>query len=81
VDFRQGIFSVQIGAFRDRQNALRLQEQMRKEYPRVEISETVRLGETLFRVRLTHCTELKEAVRLQKELESIGFTQALVMAE
>jgi rare lipoprotein A len=81
VDFQQGDFSVQIGAFKDRQNALRLQERLRTEYPQVEVSETNRLGETFFRVRLTHCTRLQEALGLQKQLEGKGFTQALVVAQ
>lgn len=81
VDFRKGDFSVQIGAFKDRQNALRLQEKLRNEYPQTEVSETIRFGETFFRVRLTHCRQLQEALGLQKQLEGKGFTQALVVAE
>lgn len=81
VDFRQGEFSVQIGAFKDRQNALRLKERLLKEYPQVEVSETVHFGETFFRVRLTNCPQLQEAIRLQKELEAKGFIQALVVVQ
>jgi len=81
VDFRKGDFSVQIGAFKDWQNALMLKERLQKEYPQIEVSETVRSGETFFRVRLAHCPELQEAVRLQKELEGKGFSQALVVAD
>ncbi len=79
VDFQQGDFSVQIGAFKDRQNAWRLRERLLKEYPQVEVSETVRFGETFFRVRLTNCPQLQEALRLQKELEGKGFVQAVVI--
>lgn len=81
IDFQQGNFTVQIGAFKDRQNALRLQEKLLKEYPQVEISETIRFEETFFRVRLSHCTQLQEALRLQKQLEAKGFTQAMVVAQ
>ncbi|MBA4391952.1 MAG: septal ring lytic transglycosylase RlpA family lipoprotein [Desulfobacca sp.] len=81
IDFQQGDFSVQIGAFKDRQNALRLQEKLQSEYPQAEVSETIRLGETFFRVRLPHCTRLEEALRLQKQLEGKGFTQAVVVAQ
>jgi len=81
VDFQKGNFSVQIGAFKDRQNALTLKDKLQNEYAKVEISETVRLGETLFRVRVAQCNELQEAVRLQKQLEGKGFSQALVVAD
>jgi rare lipoprotein A len=81
VDFQRGDFSVQIGAFKDSQNALMLKERLQKEYPQVEVSETIRSGETFFRVRLAHCTELQKAIQLQKQLESKGFSQAVVIAE
>ncbi|MBI4766014.1 MAG: septal ring lytic transglycosylase RlpA family protein [Deltaproteobacteria bacterium] len=81
VDFQKGDFSVQIGAFKDLQRALILKERLQKEYPQIEISETVRSGETFFRVRLAHCPELQEAIRLQKQLEGQGFSQALVVAD
>jgi rare lipoprotein A len=81
VDFQKGDFSVQIGAFKDPQKASLLKESLQKEYPQIEVSETVRSGETFFRVRLAHCPELQEAIRLQKQLESKGFSQALVVAE
>jgi rare lipoprotein A len=80
VDFRQGDFSIQIGAFKDRQNALRLQERLSKEYSRIEVSETVLNGETFFRVRISHCQKLQEALQLQKQLEGQGFSQAMVVA-
>jgi rare lipoprotein A len=80
VDFRQGDFAVQIGAFKDRQNALRLQEKLQGAYPQAEISETIRLGETFFRVRLGRCPRLEEALSLQKQLEGEGYSQTFVVA-
>ncbi|OGP50022.1 MAG: hypothetical protein A2Y79_01370 [Deltaproteobacteria bacterium RBG_13_43_22] len=81
IDYQRGDFSVQIGAFKDLQNALNLKERLQKDYPVVEISEINRSGETFFRVRLAHCTQLQEALRLQRQLESNGFPQALVVAD
>ena len=81
VDFQKGNFSVQIGAFKEWQRALVLKERLEKDYPQIEISEVVRSGETFFRVRLVHCSELQEAIRLQKEFENKGFYQALVVAD
>jgi len=81
VDFQQGDFSIQIGAFKDRKNALQLQDRLLKEYPQIEVSETIRSGEIYFRVRVTHCQKLQEALQLQKQLEGKGFSQTLVVAE
>jgi peptidoglycan lytic transglycosylase len=81
VDFQKGAFSVQIGAFKEQQNAQGLKERLLKEYPQVEISQTVQSGETFYQVRVTHCTQLKEALLLQKQLEGKGFVQAMVVAE
>jgi rare lipoprotein A len=81
VDFQRGDFSVQVGAFKDSQNALMLKETLQKEYPQVEVSETIRSGETFFRVRLAHCAELQKAIQLQKQLEGKGYYQAVVVAE
>ncbi len=81
VDFQKGDFAVQIGAFKALQNALTLKERLRTDYPQVEVTETVRSGETFFRVRLAHCTELQEAIRLQKQLEDKGLSQALIVAD
>lgn len=81
VDFRQGDFSIQIGAFKNRDNAQRLQERISKDYPRVEVSETVISGETFFRVRVAHFQKLQDALQSQKQLENQGFNQAMVVAE
>jgi rare lipoprotein A len=81
VDFQKGDFSVQVGAFKDWQNALMLKERLQKEFPQIEISETIRSGETFFRVRLAHCPELQNAIQFQKQLEDKGFSQALIVAE
>ena len=81
VDFQQGDFTVQVGAFKELQNARRLQDRLLKEYAKVEISETDRSGETFFRVRVNSSGQLQEALRLQKELEGKGFSQVMVIAQ
>jgi rare lipoprotein A len=81
IDYQQGDFSIQIGAFKDRQNALRLQERLLKDYPRTEVSETNRYGETFFRVRVSRCQNLQDALRLQKQIEGKGFSQTFVVAD
>lgn len=81
VNLQQSRFTVQVGAFKERQNALALKERLEKDYGRVEIFEIRKNGEPFFRVRLIDFPDLQEAIRIQKMLEGNGFIQALVVAE
>ena len=81
IDYRKGPFMVQIGAFKEIENAHRLKERMLADYQEVEVAETLIKGERFFRVRINCRQQLNEALRLQKELEIKGFTQVLVMAQ
>jgi rare lipoprotein A len=81
VDFQQGDFTLQVGAFKERQNALRLREKLLAEYDRVEITETNRSGEIFYRVRVNSYSQLQDALRLQKELEAKGYSQVMVIAQ
>ncbi len=81
VDFEQGGFAVQVGAFKDPGKAARVKERLLSFYPQVEISEIKREEEIFYRVRLTSFWELEKALQMQKVLEAKGFTQAVVIAE
>jgi peptidoglycan lytic transglycosylase len=81
VDFRRGDFTLQVGAFKDPQNAQRLRERLLTEYAKVEISEINRSGDVFYRVRVNSYNQLEEALRLQKELETKGFNQVMVIAQ
>jgi rare lipoprotein A len=81
VDFQRGDFTLQVGAFKERQNAQRLREKLLSDYNRVDITETNRSGEIFFRVRVNSYSQLQDALRLQKELEAKGFNQVMVIAQ
>ncbi|MEW6184675.1 MAG: septal ring lytic transglycosylase RlpA family protein [Thermodesulfobacteriota bacterium] len=81
IDFQQGKFSVQIGAFRELQNAKNLIEKLAPDFQQIEILETMRSGETYFRVRTKPFSELQEAINNQKQLEGLGYPQAMVIAD
>jgi len=81
IQLDQGRFFIQVGAFKDKQNALVLKEKLEREYGKVEISEVQKNGELWYRVRLTEFAGLEEALRTQKRLEGNGYTQAMVLAE
>lgn len=81
INYQAGPFLVQLGAFKDYQNAVRLKEKLKPDYEAVEIVEAKVKGETVFRVRINCRDQLPEALRVQQELEEKGFPQVLVLAQ
>jgi rare lipoprotein A len=79
-DFETGEFTVQVGAFRDRNNALNLAERLKGDFDYVNIMEyTDRDSRVFFRVHVSRSTTLVRAGEFQKRLENIGFTEAFVL--
>jgi peptidoglycan lytic transglycosylase len=80
-DFYTGNFTFQVGAFKDRKNALRLKQKLDKSYRNAHIT-TWKNGEDIFyRVRVGKYTSLKkisedEAIMLQN-----GFKDVMIIAE
>ena len=73
-------FQVQVGAFRRRANADRLEARLAAQFPDVAISETTRSGGTLFRVRLGRFGSLEGAIEFRELLLQEGLVEeALVM--
>ena len=73
-------FQVQVGAFRSRANARRLKGRLAAQFPDVVISETTRLEETLFRVRLGRFGSLQAALEFRELLLQEGLVhEAVVM--
>ncbi len=81
IDYQKGPFVVQLGAFKEIENANRLKERLLADYLEVEVLEVSIKGERFDRVRINCREKLNDAIRIQKELETKGFTQALVMAQ
>ncbi len=81
IDYQKGPFVVQLGAFKEIENANRLKERLLADYLEVEVLEVSIKGERFYRVRINCREKLNDAIRIQKELETKGFTQALVMAQ
>jgi rare lipoprotein A len=76
-DFQQGKFSIQIGAFKQRENAQKLADSLANSYIVIYESPNGRF----YRVRVGHHTNLQEAYETCRELESNGFHEAFVIAE
>jgi rare lipoprotein A len=79
-DFETGEFTVQVGAFRDKNNALKLAERLRADFDYVNIMEYEDTDNRIFfRVHVSRTTTLVKAGEMQKRLEDLGFTEAFVL--
>jgi rare lipoprotein A len=81
VDYTKGNFTIQVGAFENRENAERLKQQLDKKYRNVHIT-TFDAGSGLFyRVRVGQFTDLKKATESETTLIRNGFPDAFTVAE
>ena len=75
------MFAVQVGAFGDRQNALRLADRLRPHFGEAEVSVYVDKDQgTLYRVRVSKSRSLTQASRIEQKLEAMGFAEAFIIA-
>ena len=79
--FYQGNFTIQVGAFSDRSNAEKLKAKLDKSYQNAHIQPYDNGRNTLYRVRVTKCTSLEQAVQYEKTLASVGYDGAFAVAE
>ncbi|RLC28061.1 MAG: septal ring lytic transglycosylase RlpA family lipoprotein, partial [Deltaproteobacteria bacterium] len=79
-DFNKGKFTVQVGAFRSRQNALKLVDRLKVIFDYVDVAVSgPDLGRKLYKVRVSRTNSLKKAGKIEKKLESMGFEAAFVV--
>lgn len=79
IRFRE--FYLQVGAFKNYQNALRLKLELEKEFQKVNI-EAFQKGDTLFyRVQIYLNNDLYEALKLAEELKKGRFKSAFLVAK
>jgi len=81
VDYYKGNFTFQIGAFSDRQNAIRLKDKLDQTYKNAHVSEYDNGLEILYRVRVGRASSLDEAVGYEKALIQHGFKDVFIVAE
>jgi rare lipoprotein A len=80
-DYYVGDFTVQVGAFREKKNAIRLRNKLANTYKNAHIAvHEGAEGKTLYRVRVARCRRLENARKYEKILESAGYTDAVVVA-
>ena len=81
VDYYKGNFTFQIGAFSDKQNALRLKEKLDQTYKNAHVTEYDNGLEILYRVRVGKASSLEQAVEYEKTLIQNGFKDVFIVAE
>ena len=76
----QGEFTIQVGAFEERQNAQVLAARLKVIFKHVQITPYLdRKGRTLHRVRVSKSNNLKRAGEIEKQLEDMGFKGAFIV--
>ncbi len=80
-DLNVGEFSVQVGAFKAKKNALKLSDRLKVIFNHVEVPvyKDPEKG-TLYRVRVSRSKTLAEAGKIEKRLEGMGFQEAFVVS-
>lgn len=77
---QEGIFTVQVGAFSEHDNARRLADKLRVLYSYVRISEYINEDKIrFFRLHVSKTHTLHSAVETEKKLEEMGFTEAFIV--
>lgn len=80
-DLRKGPFTIQVGAFQDRENARNLADRLRVLFDYVAVSVYVdESTRTFHRVRVSKSDTLDEAKAQEKRLERMGFCEAFIVS-
>lgn len=80
-DFRKGEFTIQVGAFENKDNALRLVDRLRVIFSYVTITTYVSPQEkTLHRVRVSLSNDLTGANKMVDKLKYLGFSETFIVA-
>jgi rare lipoprotein A len=81
MDYEQGRFTVQVGAFLEQANALRLKNKLAESYDNAHIVTYFDGRKTFYRVRVGRLTTLGEAEAYEQMLKGSGYPAATIVAE
>ena len=81
VDYETGLFTVQVGAFLDQSNALRLKEKLGESFQNAHIVTYFDGQKTFYRVRVGRLTTLTQALEYEQMLKGSGYPAATIVAE
>ncbi len=80
-DLKKGEFTVQVGAFKNKANAIRLRSRLKVvfDFVDVEMFEDLNKG-PVYRVRVSKSETLTKAGEMETKLESMGFEEAFIVS-
>jgi len=81
VDYFSGKFTIQIGAFSDQKNAVKLKTKLEKEYTKTYIQPHDNGQKIYYRVRVGNYSNLDQAERFEQKLIKGGYPEAFIVAE
>jgi len=80
-DLKKGEFTIQVGAFQDRDNALKLADRLKIIFEYVNIATYVdENAKTMYRLRISKSKTLVQAKLIEKKLEGMGFAEAFIVS-
>ena len=81
-DLNLGDFTVQVGAFQNKNNALKLADRLKVIFDYVDVSVYDAKGGqgTLYKVRVSKSKTLTKAGEIEKKLEAMGFDEAFIVS-
>jgi rare lipoprotein A len=80
-DYYTGNFTIQVGAFTDRNNAERFKQKLDKLYKNAHITSYDNGEDIFYRVRVGRCSSLEQAIKYEEFLIQKGFNDAFAVAE
>jgi rare lipoprotein A len=79
-DMERGEFTIQVGAFKDRQNALTVADRLKVIFDYVHIAVDLdHEKKTLYKVQVSRSKTLTQAGKIEKKLEEMGFKKAFIV--
>jgi rare lipoprotein A len=78
--FDEGQFTVQVGAFRERENALKLADRLKVIFAYVDVLVSEDGGKgSIYRVRVSKTSSMGRASEMERRLEGMGFEEAFIV--
>jgi rare lipoprotein A len=79
-DLERGEFTIQVGAFEDRENALTVADRLKVIFDYVHIAIYMdKDKKTIYKVQVSRSKTLTQAGKIEKKLEDMGFTEAFIV--
>ncbi len=81
MDYFNGVFTFQVGAFSSRDNADRLRAKLDRTFTNAHVTPYDRGDAVFYRVRVGRCNDLETAEKYEQRLADSGYPDAFIVAE